>query len=108
MTETHTDGTQFVIKPGEFALARVSVLRPLDSATQEPFMDDYIVAAEPVRDYVTRFSGIRPGDLDSATSPHHVASLKSVYLKLRYLADCGCIFLGHGLKKDFRIISTYP
>lgn len=96
-----------MVKPGEFALARVSVLRPLASALQVPFMDDYIVAAEPVVDYVTRFSGIRPGDLDAATSPHHLASLKAVYLKLRYLADCGCVFLGHGLKKDFRIISTW-
>lgn len=76
ITETQTDGTQFVIKPGEFALARVSVLRPLGAPIQEPFMDDYIAAVEPVVDYVTRFSGIRPGDLDPAKSTHHLVSLK--------------------------------
>jgi len=30
---------------------------------------------------------------------------QSAYLKLRYLLDVGCIFVGHGLQKDFRIMS---
>lgn len=33
--------------------------------------------------------------------------LKSAYKKLRLLIDLGCIFIGHGLSKDFRIISAY-
>jgi PAB-dependent poly(A)-specific ribonuclease subunit 2 len=31
--------------------------------------------------------------------------LKVAYKKLRFLVDRGCIFIGHGLAKDFRIIS---
>ena len=30
-----------------------------------------------------------------------------MYKKLRALVDRGCVFIGHGLSKDFRIISGY-
>lgn len=45
------------------------------------------------------------GDLDSMLSRYTLTPLKLVYKKLRRLVDCGCIFIGHGLSKDFRIIS---
>jgi hypothetical protein len=45
------------------------------------------------------------GDLDPHTSPYTLTPLKVVYKKLRLLVDRGCIFIGHGLSKDFRIIS---
>lgn len=32
-------------------------------------------------------------------------SLQAAYLKLRYLVDCGCKFVGHGLRKDFKMIN---
>jgi PAB-dependent poly(A)-specific ribonuclease subunit 2 len=49
------------------------------------------------------------GDLDPSTSPHHLVSLRTAYLKLQFLLDAGCIFIGHGLKQDFRMLNlTVP
>jgi PAB-dependent poly(A)-specific ribonuclease subunit 2 len=31
--------------------------------------------------------------------------LQRAYLKLRFLVDSGCVFIGHGLMKDFRILN---
>ncbi|QRV85967.1 PAB-dependent poly(A)-specific ribonuclease subunit PAN2 [Ceratobasidium sp. AG-Ba] len=45
------------------------------------------------------------GDLDPYSSEHALVPLKSAYKKLRLLIDLGCIFIGHGLSKDFRIIN---
>jgi hypothetical protein len=43
------------------ALARVSVLRGSGPAAGTAFIDDYVACVEPVVDYLTRWSGIRPG-----------------------------------------------
>ena len=48
------------------------------------------------------------GDLDPQVSKHTLVPLKVAYKKLRLLVDCGCIFIGHGLSKDFRTISLSP
>ncbi|ELU44832.1 cell division control protein 45 [Rhizoctonia solani AG-1 IA] len=47
------------------------------------------------------------GDLDPYSSEHALVPLKTAYKKLRLLIDLGCIFIGHGLSKDFRIISEW-
>jgi hypothetical protein len=103
--ESHinSEGRRVVTKDSTLALARVSCLR----ANGEPFLDDYIQKSEPIMDYLTRFSGLIHGDLDASTSPHHLVSLKTAYLKLRWLVDNGIIFVGHGLSKDFRMINMH-
>ncbi|KAI9283728.1 ubiquitin carboxyl-terminal hydrolase-domain-containing protein [Umbelopsis sp. AD052] len=105
-TEIRSDGTKSVIRPSRLSLARVSVLRG-ESGDMEgtPFIDDYIANSEPIVDYLTEYSGIEAGDLDPQTSKHTLVPLKIAYKKLRLLVDLGCIFIGHGLKSDFRIIN---
>ncbi|KAJ2956748.1 hypothetical protein NQZ79_g7424 [Umbelopsis isabellina] len=105
-TEIRSDGTKSVLRPSRLCLARVSVLRGESNDLEGlPFIDDYIVNSEPIVDYLTDYSGIEAGDLDPQTSKHTLVPLKIAYKKLRLLVDLGCIFIGHGLKSDFRIIN---
>lgn len=114
--EFRSDGTKNVLRPSHMSLARVSVLRGAGEIEGTPFIDDYIHTSESVADYLTEFSGIKSesdtvpvltvdGDLDPNNSPHTLVPLKVAYKKLRLLVDLGCVFIGHGLSKDFRTIS---
>ncbi|CAO3607066.1 unnamed protein product [Cunninghamella echinulata] len=105
-TEIRSDGTKSVIRPSTLSLARLSILRGEDGEKEGvPFIDDYIVTSEPVVDYLTEYSGIEADDLDPTKSTRTLVPLKVAYKKIRLLVDLGCIFIGHGLKKDFRIIN---
>lgn len=86
------------------ALARISIM---DCSTGNILVDDHVLPREPVVDYLTRFSGIVHGDLDPKKSPHHLTSTRSAYLKLRYLMERGCIWVGHGLSQDFLTANLY-
>ncbi|KAM3069667.1 poly(A)-specific ribonuclease [Clarireedia jacksonii] len=105
--EVNSDGERETIRPTAHALARVSVLRGSGDDEGLPFIDDYIIIKEPIVDYLTAYSGIKPGDLDPRTSRHNLVSLKIAYKKLWILLNLGCRFLGHGLKTDFRVINIY-
>lgn len=104
--DTH-GGVKRIVSPNEFGVARVSLIGvDKSSHCEQCIMDDYVsIDQSAIVDYLTQFSGIERGDLDRSTSRHHVVSLKSVYLKLRYLVDSGRIFVGHGLSKDFSTIN---
>ncbi|CCM05048.1 uncharacterized protein FIBRA_07250 [Fibroporia radiculosa] len=106
-TEYRSDGTKKVLRPARLSLARVSVLRGQGPDEGVPFIDDHIHTSEVIVDYLTEFSGIRFGDLDPHMSRYTLTPLKVVYKKLRLLVDRGCIFVGHGLSKDFRIINIF-
>ncbi|EOD47422.1 putative pab-dependent poly -specific ribonuclease subunit pan2 protein [Neofusicoccum parvum UCRNP2] len=106
--EISASGQRETIRPSRLGLARVSVLRGGDGEDEgKPFIDDYIAITEPIVDYLTLFSGISPGDLDRATSKHALVGLKVAYKKLWLLLNLGCLFIGHGLPKDFRTINIH-
>lgn len=104
-TEVKADGSRSVVRPSRLGLARVSVLRGEGVDEGVAFLDDYIITREPVVDFLTEFSGIHAGDLDPSTSKHALVPLKVAYKRLWLLLNLGCVFVGHGLLKDFRIIS---
>jgi PAB-dependent poly(A)-specific ribonuclease subunit 2 len=106
--EFRSDGTKKILRPSHMSLARVSVLRGPGEKEAVPFIDDYIHTKEAIADYLTEYSGIKAGDLDPNNSKHTLVPLKVAYKKLRLLVDLGCIFIGHGLSKDFRTISEPP
>jgi PAB-dependent poly(A)-specific ribonuclease subunit 2 len=98
-------GSEVETRPSRLGLGRISVVRGEGPLAGKPCIDDYIRSVEPVYDYLTRFSGLRPGDLDPLTSNHHLTTLRQAYLKLEYLVEAGAVFIGHGLKQDFRMLN---
>ena len=104
--EITADGRRVIRRARQLRLARVSLL-DCRNPMGECFLDDYCIPSEPVVDYLTRFSGLKPEDLDPAASRHHLVTLKQTYLKLRWLADNGAVFVGHGLDNDFHTCNLY-
>lgn len=95
-------GQKEVLCDTRHALGRISIF---DCLTEETVVDDHVLPREQVVDFLTRFSGIVAEDLDLVRSKHRIISTRNAYLQLRYLLDQGCIFVGHGLKQDFRTVN---
>ena len=105
--EIKADGEREIIRPTHLGLARVSVLRGHGIDEGIPFINDYITINEPIVDYLTKWSGVKEGDLDLRSSSYNLVPLKVAYKKLWLLLNLGCIFIGHGLVKDFRTINIH-
>lgn len=99
-------GSKTLVRPALLSLARISALRG-DAGEKfgTAFIDDYIVHTKPIHDYLTTFSGIEDGDLDPARSKKTLVTLQTAYRRLWLLSNMGCVFVGHGLKSDFRCIN---
>lgn len=73
-----------ILREGRNALGRMSLI---DCRTGKTIVDDHVSPREPVVDYLTRFSGIKPTDLNPKTSSHYLITSKHAYLKIRYLVE---------------------
>lgn len=107
ITELSYTGTKTLVRPALLSLARISALRGNfgDKNFGKAFIDDYIVHTKPIHDYLTTFSGIEDGDLDPERSKKSLVTLQTAYRRLWLLSNMGCVFVGHGLKSDFRCIN---
>ncbi|KAJ1611014.1 PAN2-like 3'5' exonuclease [Cryptosporidium canis] len=117
-----SDGTKEILKKSQLSLARVSIVRcgkiSLTGANEDVeindkkglIMDHYVSYgsnSQQPRDYLTKYSGVRPGDLDPKTSSHFLTSKSCILKKLQFLVDAGVVFIGHALPSDFKIINIY-
>ena len=83
-----------------FALARISMI-DWDGKT---VLDEFVEPPDPVKDYLTPFSGITKEDLDKAT-----LTLADIQAKLRELLTRQTILAGHSLDSDLRALKlSYP
>lgn len=106
LCDIDNQGCKTIIRSKKSGLARVSVLRGDDGDLfGVPFIDDYVVNHEHIEDYLTRYSGIQPGDLDLDKSKKALVSREVVYRKIWLLLQLGCVFVGHGLSNDFKHIN---
>lgn len=101
------DGSKTLIRPPKLLLARISVIRGEGPKEEKCFIDDYIATSEHVHDYKTEFSGIQPGDLTPGISKKSLVNLQTAYRRIWLLLNLGCVFVGHWLTGDFRMINIY-
>lgn len=105
--EFNSDGSKTLVRPPKLLLSRISVVRGQPPSEGQCFIDDYIATNEHVHDYKTAFSGIEPGDLTPGISNKSLVTLQVSYRRIWLLLNLGCIFVGHWLSGDFRMINIH-
>ncbi|TRY81152.1 hypothetical protein TCAL_16776 [Tigriopus californicus] len=66
------NGRLITVKAAVRLVGRVTCVRGWGPRRGVPFIDDHISCEEEISDYVSKYSGIFPGDLDPTQSSHHV------------------------------------
>ncbi|CCF55870.1 hypothetical protein KAFR_0A04350 [Kazachstania africana CBS 2517] len=106
LNEIDCQGIKTIVRSKKTALARLSMVRGSDGDSFGiPFVDDYIVNTTAIENYLTKYSGILPGDLDPERSTKPLVTRDVAYRKVWLLMQLKCVFVGHGLKNDFRNIN---
>jgi PAB-dependent poly(A)-specific ribonuclease subunit 2 len=105
--EFNGNGTKTLVSPPKSLLARISVIRGEEPKEGECFIDDYIATSENIHDYKTAYSGIVEGDLTVEKSSKSLVTLQVAYRRIWLLLNLGCVFIGHWLTGDFRMINIY-
>ncbi|GAB7342678.1 hypothetical protein MBLNU457_g0832t1 [Dothideomycetes sp. NU457] len=83
-----------------FALARISMI----DWNGKTVLDEFVKPPDPVKDYLTPFSGITKEDLDKAT-----LTLSDIQSKLGSLLTPQTLLAGHSLDSDLRALKiSYP
>ncbi|KAH3903434.1 poly(A)-specific ribonuclease SCDLUD_001073 [Saccharomycodes ludwigii] len=101
------NGNVDLIQAARVVLARISVLYGDYKNMGKIMFDDYIIHKGHIGDYLTRYSGISPGDLDPDKSNKKLCQRQLSYRKFWLLIKLGCIIVGHGLPNDFAGIGIY-
>lgn len=93
-------GKRQLLQPAVMCPARVTIVH----MSGECVVDDWVAApeTEPVADYLTRWSGVRAGDLTPGVAKHPLFDVFTVQAKVQALLDAGAVFVGHGVDADFR------
>ncbi|KAL0238104.1 hypothetical protein GEMRC1_012577 [Eukaryota sp. GEM-RC1] len=89
----------------KLGVGRVSVVHVVDDEHFPTLIDDWTLVNEPVKDYVTRYSGLTAELLSPNLTTTYLTDFKNTFIKLKYFIDCGFTFVGHGIKKDFHILN---
>lgn len=105
VAEFYSDGSKLVLAPQTLSLARVSVIRGCNPRQGVAFIDDFVETQEPIVNYLTLYSGIKPGDLNPSVSPYGLVTQQTATRRLWILMNLDCKFVGHALMNDFRTIN---
>ncbi|KAL6939448.1 hypothetical protein ACO0RG_003287 [Hanseniaspora osmophila] len=105
--EVDKTGNVNVLQDRKMDLARISTLYGNSEALGKVLFDDYVVHKGHIEDYLTKYSGIVPGDLDPEKSNKPLIQRQFAFRKFWLLIKLGCIIVGHGLHNDFAGIGIY-